>query len=100
MSTGANPGQMEVTSGLIETWPEQQLIERWREKSVVMTHFQDTEAYHPALICRVLELEKDPALSEEWNRLQGGVKVYHLDRWDCPEAETGMRRSTTARALR
>ncbi len=95
MSTGAIPEQMEVASGLIETWPEQQLIERWREKSVVMTHFQDTEAYHPALIRRVLELEKDPALSEEWNRLQGGVKVYHLDRWDCPEADLIQARALT-----
>ena len=88
-------GTMDLASGPIETWPQQQKIERWREKSVVLTEFQDTEAYHPALIQRVLELEKDPALSEEWNRLQGGAKIYHLDRWDCPEAELIQARALT-----
>ncbi|MDJ0942049.1 MAG: putative 2OG-Fe(II) oxygenase [Kiloniellales bacterium] len=95
MSTDVKAETVALASGQIETWPEGQTIERWREKSVVLTQFRDTEAYHAALIRRVLELEKDPTLSEEWHRLQGGAKVYHLDRWGCPEAELIQARALT-----
>ena len=87
MKTAFRERPLKPKSRPLEAWPERQVIERWREKSVVLTQFEDTAAYHPALIRRVLELEKDAALAEEWNRLQGGAKIYHLDRWNCPEAE-------------
>lgn len=76
-----------LTSGPVEVWPQSQTISRWQGESVFLTQFEDTAAYHPALIRRALELEKDPKLAAEWDRLQGGAKVYHLDRWNCPEAD-------------
>ncbi len=76
-----------LDAGSIEVWPQSQTINRWHEESVFLTQFEDKAAYHPALIRRILELERDPELSAEWDRLQGGAKVYHLDRWNCPEAE-------------
>lgn len=78
---------LKFNAGSVEVWPRTQTISRWQAESVFLAQFDDMTAYHPGLIRRVLELERDPELAAEWNRLQGGAKVYHLERWNCPEAD-------------
>ena len=75
------------------SWPAEQSIERWVEQSVVLTTFRDTGDYHPGLK-RWIEKEV-AALDQEtcWNGTVGGAKLYHLDQWDCPEAQIIHRRA-------
>ncbi len=68
-------------------WPAGQKIERWAEPSVVLTTFEDTQDYHPALIEHILGMAADEAQAERWNGTVGGAKVYHLERWGMPEAD-------------
>ena len=52
------------------------------------TIFRDTSDYHPALIARLLELEKQKwGRDKPGSRILGGRKVHHLDQWDLPEAD-------------
>lgn len=68
-------------------WPAGQKIERWAEPSVVLTTFEDTQSYHPALIEHIRAMAEDEAQAKRWNGTAGGAKVYHLDRWGMPEAD-------------
>jgi hypothetical protein len=71
----------------LKVWPSNQQLES-ADESIRATTFRDTGDYHPALIARLLELEK-----QKWgddkpdSRILGGRKVHHLDQWNIPEAD-------------
>jgi hypothetical protein len=60
---------------------------------VFITRFPDAEAYHPALIARLLKLADDPEFGRRVMRSTGGTKIYHIDRWGCDAADMVNRRA-------
>ncbi len=83
METGCT---VDVAGQPVDVWPAAAKIERWIEPAIKMVQFPDTDRYHPGLIARVLELENDQTLAKSFGGYTGSSKVYHLDRWACPEA--------------
>ena len=71
----------------LDVWPADQQL-GFADESIRGTVFRDTTDYHPALIERILDLEK-----QKWNedkpgsRILGGRKVHHIDQWEIPEAD-------------
>jgi len=70
-----------------EVWPKTAHIEDWVEPTVKVVQFPDTEHIRRGLVARALELEYDEALSQAIDGIAGCRKIYHLDRWKCPEAD-------------
>lgn len=89
----SNDDSIELSTGPAEVWPDRIAIQDWVEPAVKVTVFDDTARYHPGLRARVLALETDPVLAKSFSGYVGSAKVYHLDRWDCPEAEIIDRRA-------
>lgn len=86
---------IEIGSRQIPVWPEgQRYLARGEEVQILRTDFADTADYHPGLIAWVLDFAAKPENAQQYGRSLGGTKLYHLDRWDCPEA-----RLLNARAL-
>ncbi len=78
---------IEIGARPLAVWPEgQKILSRDPQNTILRTRFADTEAYHPALIAQVLERAADPRYSGQYGRSLGGIKLYHLDRWDSEEA--------------
>ena len=71
----------------IEIWPERSRIEEWSVPAVKIIEFDDTEDFHPGLIAKILDLENDETLAKKYDGEIGSGKVFHLDRWDCSEAD-------------
>ena len=87
MSSSQNRDSWALGPRQLEVWPANQRLESAGE-SIRGTIFQDTSDYHPALIARLLELEKQKWGNDKPNsRVLGGRKVHHLDQWDIPEAD-------------
>jgi len=82
-----------LEGGVAEVWPDRVSIQDWVEPNVKIVIFDDTEAYHRRLIGRVMALENDPALAKSFPGYAGSSKIYHLDRWSCPEADLINRRA-------
>jgi hypothetical protein len=79
---------IELESGVLPVWPEGQTIGgRGSDRTLMRTVFPDTEAYHPRLIERIFEMEKDPAFTKTYMKAIGGTKINHIDRWGIPEAD-------------
>ncbi|MCG8355462.1 MAG: 2OG-Fe(II) oxygenase family protein [Kiloniellales bacterium] len=79
---------VQVSQQPVPVWPEgQRVLSRDKQRTILRTVFTDTEAYHPALIARVLEMAQDPRWSAQYSRSLGGTKLYHLDQWDSAEAQ-------------
>ena len=72
----------------ISIWPEgqdQKVNVVTPEPSVLHTVFEDCKEYHPRLIERILELEKDEDFTHRM--IIGGGKVRHVHEWGIPEAD-------------
>jgi hypothetical protein len=69
-----------------EIWPAGQPLAFEEDRVIAITKFADTADYHPALIARIAELAKSTAASRPIGSA-GGTKIYHLERWNCPEAD-------------
>lgn len=68
-------------------WPAGQEVRPVGHRTIGVTTFTDTPALHPALVSHVRSLEGDVRFAARFNRASGGVKVYHLDRWESAVAE-------------
>src|SRR5262245_35346063 len=68
-------------------WPAEQHVHSVGHRTIGLTTFSDAPALHPALVSRVRELESDVRFAARFSRAGGGVKVYHLDRWESGEAD-------------
>jgi len=69
-----------------EIWPQKARIEDWVEPTVKIAQFPDAERIRPGLVARALGLEHDETLSRPIGGIAGCRKIYHVDRWNCPEA--------------
>ena len=79
---------IDIGSKQIPIWPEGQPYRiRGEEVQIVRTDFADTADYHPGLIEYVLKKAAEPVNAKQYGRSMGGTKLYHLDQWDCPEAQ-------------
>jgi len=77
----------------IATWPEGLDVVRLSdEPTILMTWFEDTEAYQERLVARILELENDPNFSHRMPI--GGSKIRDVHRWGIPEADLIHQRAT------
>ncbi len=88
-----NPTKVRLAETEIEIWPNDVAVQDWVEPNVKIAVFNDTAAFHSRLVERTLALESDPALAKPFPGYAGSAKVYHLERWDCPEAELIHRRA-------
>ena len=73
----------ETTAG--PPWPVDQPLLPAGHPGILVTHFRDIAAYHPGLIARIFELERDSALTKRYVGC-GGHKIHNLERWACREA--------------
>ena len=85
--------KVRLAAGEVDLWPGTVEIQDWVEPNIKIALFDDTLAYHPALVERTLTLESDPVLARPFPGYVGSAKVYHLERWNCPEAELIHRRA-------
>jgi len=80
-----------MASTLLETlpeiWPEGQRIEAAGDPNIAVTHFVDPPAFHSSLIQTLLMLEGNSSFTEPLVQGSCGVKIHHVDRWNCPEAQ-------------
>jgi len=68
-------------------WPAGQAVRPLGHRTIGITTFADAAEIHAALIERIHALEGDSRFASRYFRAAGGTKVYHLDRWESPEAE-------------
>jgi hypothetical protein len=68
-------------------WPMGQAVHPLGHRTIGLTTFGDVAAFHPALLSRIQALESDLRFSARHFRAGGGTKIYHLDRWESPEAD-------------
>ncbi len=86
---------IELDGGVLPVWPEGQRIgRRGNDRSLMRTDFPDVEAYHPRLIERIFEMERDPAFTKSYMKAIGGTKINHIERWGFPEANLICARAT------
>jgi hypothetical protein len=78
-----------VTIGQREyaVWPAGQEVRPLGHRTIGMTTFADAVAVHPGLVARARALESDVRFAARFYRASGGVKIYHLDRWESAEAD-------------
>ena len=87
MQTPANSGGLAVGPRRLDVWPSDQQL-GVADESIRGTVFRDTDDYHPALIARILELEKLKWKDDKpESRILGGRKVHHIAQWNTPEAD-------------
>ncbi|RMD65081.1 MAG: hypothetical protein D6826_00925 [Alphaproteobacteria bacterium] len=84
-----------LRTGPDDIWPEATRVEEWSDPAIQVALFPDWPSYHPALIARALELEKDPHFTKNYEGAIGSSKVFDLDRWNCPEADLVHARAIT-----
>ena len=68
-------------------WPAGQEVRPLGHRTIGLTTFADAAEFHPGLVARINALQSDPRFANRYFRAAGGVKIYHLDRWESPEAE-------------
>ena len=78
---------LQVGGRELEIWPKSARLEAWLEPVVKVATFDDSAAFHPGLIVKVLELERDARFTKSYAGAIGSSKVFDLDRWGCAEAE-------------
>jgi hypothetical protein len=68
-------------------WPAGQEVRSVGHRTIGVTTFADAPLIHPALVSCVRALETDVRFAARFYRASGGVKIYHLDRWESAEAD-------------
>jgi len=84
---------VQIGGQAVTVWPGQQKITRLPGSLVLMTRFEDAPQFHPELVRTMLELEQQARFTADYARGGCGVKIFHLDRWQCPEADLVHRRA-------
>jgi hypothetical protein len=87
MAPQPDEGAITIAGQEFEIWPPATQIDEWIEPSVKVVQFPDSERLRPGLVARTLGLEHDKELSRPIDGIAGSRKIYHLDRWGCPEAD-------------
>jgi len=72
----------------IPVWPEHQVISNWAGTDVLVTRYDDHDAYAPMLRETILQRAEDPRLSHHFDDENGqdAIKAYDLEKWGSPEA--------------
>jgi len=84
MTMAQMPGDRGVEN--LSVWPAGQKTESLPGAAVfAVTHFADTEAYHPAMIDKLLTFAREPGMAVEQGRAIGGTKIYHIHQMQVPE---------------
>jgi hypothetical protein len=78
---------VEIGDRLFPVWPKGQEVRPIGHRTIGITTFADASEFHGSLRERILLLENDRRFAARHARAAGGVKIYHLDRWEAPEAE-------------
>ncbi len=82
------PSSYNINGKKVNVWPDKIDVEQINDfPPMFYTHFQDYEQYHPRLIERLLELEKDDNFTHRFKMGIGGSKVRDVHRWGIPEAD-------------
>lgn len=68
-------------------WPNGQEVRPLGHRTMGMTTFADAAAFHPALVARIHDLQSDPRFAARYVRSAGGIKLFHLEQWESPEAD-------------
>jgi hypothetical protein len=87
MTDEAAADTVRIGSAEIPVWPAGQRVQSAIHPEILITFFADAEAIRGGLVARIHALERDRRFASAPVAAFGGTKVYHLDRWDCPEAE-------------
>jgi len=56
------------------------------DRRILRAEFDDTAAYHPALIKTILAKERHVRAGHKPNPGACGSKIYNIEQWDCPAA--------------
>lgn len=71
----------------IDIWSNNQNISPLKsDPAIAMTHFADYHEYHPELIKKMRELERDRSFVDRLPRGSCGTKVRHIDKWNSAAA--------------
>lgn len=71
----------------LEVWPASQQIIAAGDAKIGLTHFADSESYHPMLRDTLLRLHRTSSQTDHLVRGNCGVKVRHIEKWLCPAAK-------------
>lgn len=71
----------------VEVWPAGQTLVPIGHPTIQATRFTDIETYHPRLVARILDIEKQKGRRKRYFQGACGTKVHHLERWGCSEAD-------------
>ena len=56
------------------------------DRRIMYAEFDDTAAYHPALIKTILAKERHVRAGHKPNIGACGSKIFNIEQWDCPAA--------------
>jgi hypothetical protein len=79
--------EMFLGSRSVPVWPETQALKTLDHPAIMATRFTDTGLYHARLVARILERTESERTGKQYFRGAGGTKTYHVDQWDCSEAD-------------
>jgi hypothetical protein len=85
--TAAQKKEVFLGSRPVPVWPEGQGINALNHPTIISTRFTDTELYHPRLAACILERAGHKRTGKQYFRGAGGTKTYHVDQWNCSEAD-------------
>ena len=72
----------------LAVWPADQVVRAEDGKGLVLrTRFADHDVYHPMLLDAVAARIDDPAVSAQYSRALGGIKLYGLEQSDNPAVQ-------------
>ncbi|MEM7171063.1 MAG: putative 2OG-Fe(II) oxygenase [Pseudomonadota bacterium] len=71
----------------IPVWPKGQKLKGKGDNVIAMTEFEDAPQFHPNLIRRVLEMDRDPNIRKTRSAFASGTKIHFVADWGCPEAD-------------
>jgi hypothetical protein len=67
-------------------WPGGIRLKQVGDPTIVTAFFADAEGWHPRLVARLLELERDPQFGRRYHGCRG-TKIDGIDRLDCAELQ-------------
>ena len=72
----------------LSVWPEGLEVKAVDgQRTILKTHFDDIDAYHPALRRALDEELAKPEVRRQYGRYMGGTKLYRLERWENPAVQ-------------